>query len=425
MKSRTPAIVTLLGARPDLIRMHKLLGLLDSGQARHGYRHVFVHSGQHFDYELDGVFYRQLGLRKPDWNLRIGRELRKTGKTDHAHQSALLFAKMARLLETLRPAAVLYLGDTNTVLSSLVVARSNVPVVHIEGGGRSFDWRMPEEKNRVTIDHLSDLVYCYLDRYQRILRSEGVPEFRLVTVGNIIVDALDRFLPLAAGNPILQRLGVRPNEYALCTLHREENIENRNSLEEKLAGLRRLSRTMPVVLPVMPRVAARIRKFRLQSSLNESRIVATRPLGFLEFLELERCARLIVTDSGTVQEEALLLDVPCLVARRSTERPETIAAGATILAGDNLFDNALRALNLERGWDRAVLNPMGGSPSERIFHDLVARIHSGYFSKSRTFSWIRENPAAREAYGLIPACPPRSHRLAAGCSTSPDAICAS
>ena len=393
-------LVTFLGIRPDIIRMHKLLALLDQGQARHNYRHIYVHSGQHFDYQLDGVFYRQLKVQSPEMNLRIGRTLKRMGKTSHVQQSALLFQETAEMLERLRPDAVLYLGDTNTVLSAIIVAKYNIPVIHIEGGGRSFDWRMPEEKNRILVDHMSDLIYCYLDRYKQLLLSEGIPEFRVVTVGNIIVDALARFLPAADKCPVLRRLGVREKEYALCTLHREENIDDKSVLLEKLKGLRQLSETLPIVLPMMPRLKTRIRENRFMQVLKSSKIIVKEPLGFVEFLKLEKEARVIVTDSGTVQEEALILGVPCLVARRSTERPETIVAGATILADEDLCAHAHRALQMNSRWDRNTLNPMGGSPSERIYGDLVSRIRSGYFVKSRSFDALKESRFVREAYGL-------------------------
>ena len=399
MKRPPFKLVTLLGIRPDIIRMHKLLALLDQGQAQHGYRHTYVHSGQHFDYELDGVFHRQLNVKLPKVNLRTGRTLKKAGKTSHVHQSALLFQKTAEMLDRLQPDAVLYLGDTNTVLSAIIVAKRNIPVIHIEGGGRSFDWRMPEEKNRIVVDHMSDLIYCYLDRYKQLLLSEGIPEFRVVTVGNIIVDALGSFLPVADRSPILNRLGLGVREYALCTLHREENIDNPEVLLEKLTGLRELSGILPVVLPVMPRLKARIRKFKFGGILKSPKIIVTEPLGFLEFLKLEKEARVIVTDSGTVQEEALILGAPCVVTRRSTERPETIAAGASILAEDSLCANARRAMQMAPDWDRNVLNPMGGSPSERIYADLLSRIRSGYFTKSRSFDALGESQFVREAYG--------------------------
>ena len=392
-------LVTFLGIRPDIIRMHKLLALLDQGQTRHGYRHAYVHSGQHFDYELDGVFHRQLNVKLPKVNLRTGRTLKKAGKTSHVHQTALLFQRTAELLDRLQPDAVLYLGDTNTVLSALIVAKRNIPVVHIEGGGRSFDWRMPEEKNRIIVDHMSDLIYCYLDRYKQLLVNEGIPEFRIVTVGNIIVDALAKFLPVADNSPILNRLGLSVRGYALCTLHREENIDNQDVLLEKLVGLRELSQILPIVLPVMPRLKSRIRKFKFGKILNSPRIALTEPLGFLEFLKLENDARVIVTDSGTVQEEALILGVPCVVTRRSTERPETIAAGASILAEGSLCANARRAMQMAPDWDRNTLNPEGGSPSQRIYEDLLSRIQSGYFTESRGLAALHENRFVREAYG--------------------------
>lgn len=393
-------LLTFLGIRPDIIRMHKLLALLDAGQAQHNYRHTYVHSGQHFDYQLDGVFHRQLNVKPPKLNLRTGRTLKKLGRTSHVHQSALLFKKTAEMLERLRPDAVLYLGDTNTVLSAIIVAKYNIPVIHIEGGGRSFDWRMPEEKNRIIVDHMSDLIYCYLDRYKQLLVSEGIPEFRIVAVGNIIVDALSKVLPVADKSRVLHRLRLREKEYALSTLHREENIDNKSVLIDKLKGLWQLSRVLPVVLPMMPRLKTRIRKYKLERFLKNSEITVTEPLGFVEFLKLEKEARVIVTDSGTVQEEALILGVPCLVTRRSTERPETISAGATILADQDLCMNARRTLQMTSLWDRNILNPMGGSPSERIYQDLVSRIQSGYFAKSRSFDALKESHFVREAYGL-------------------------
>jgi UDP-N-acetylglucosamine 2-epimerase (non-hydrolysing) len=393
-------LVTFLGIRPDIIRMHKLLAMLDSGQARHGYRHTYVHSGQHFDFRLDGVFHRQLNVKPPKLNMRIGRILKRKGKTGHVQQSALLFQKTAEMIESLRPDAVLYLGDTNTVLSAIVVAKYNIPVIHIEGGGRSFDWRMPEEKNRIVIDHLSDLVYCYLDRYRQLLVSEGIPAFRVVTVGNIITDALSSFLRAAEKSPILDRLGLKEGEYVLCTLHREENIDDSDVLIAKVKGLQQLSNTLPIVFPMMPRLKARIRRNGLNRILRNSKIITTEPLGFIEFLKLEKSARMIVTDSGTVQEEALILGVPCLVTRRSTERPETLAAGATILADEDLCGNAHRALQMRTDWDRTILNPMGGSPSERIYQDLMSRILTGFLANSRSFEAIQQNGFVRQAYGL-------------------------
>lgn len=392
-------LVTLLGIRPDIIRMHKLIKLLDAGQTNDNCQHIFAHTGQHFDYELDEVFYKELGIRKPDVNFHIGKTLKKTNiPTTYEYQVSLLFQNLSSFIIKKKPDAIIYLGDTNTVLSSIIAARYQVPIIHIEGGGRSFDWRMPEEKDRIIIDHLSDVIYCYLPRYKDILLSEGIPDYRIKVIGNIIDDALKSLLPLSEKSSILEKLQINKYSYALTTIHREENTENKEELTVKINGLIQLSKDMPVVFPVMPRVKKALDKFGLSQKMDELGIIQTKPLGFLDFLHLEKYAKVIVTDSGTVQEEALILGVPCLVTRLSTERPETIQAGATILANDDLYKNTIRALKLKKDWDRTVLNPFGTSPSEVVFQDLMEKIQSGFFKTSRNFETIKENPFVREAY---------------------------
>ncbi|MFZ5845397.1 MAG: non-hydrolyzing UDP-N-acetylglucosamine 2-epimerase, partial [Patescibacteria group bacterium] len=330
-------LVTILSVRPDLIRMHKLIRLLDDGQKTGNYQHVFVHTGQHFDYELDEIFYRELHVRKPDINFNIGKTLKNSsGPTTVPYQIALLFPRLANYLQETKPDAVMYLGDTNGVISSIIPARYGIPVIHIEGGGRSFDWRMPEEKDRIIIDHLSDMIYCYLPRYKNILLSEGIPKFRIKVVGNIIDDAIKSFLPLAKKKHILEKLKLKKYSYALVTIHREENTEDKIELTSRVKDLAKLAKDLPVVFPIMPRVKGLLQKFSLDKLLNRSNIIKINPLGFLEFLQLEKYAKVVITDSGTVQEESLILGVPCLVTRRSTERPETIEAGASILANRNL-----------------------------------------------------------------------------------------
>ncbi len=392
-------LVTLLGIRPDIIRMHKLIKLLDKGQKEGNYQHIYAHTGQHFDYELDEVFYKELGVRKPDVNFHVGKILKESGgHATHPYQNSLLFQKLSTYIEEEKPDAIMYLGDTNSVISSIVPARYQVPVIHIEGGGRSFDWRMPEEKNRIIIDHLSDMIYCYLPRYQKILLSEGVPKFRIKVVGNIIDDAIKQFLPLSEKSAIIKRLGLQKYSYALVTIHREENTQDKKELKKKLEGLVRLSKDLPIVFPIMPRVKKLLDSFEFSYILHQSKIIQTKPQGFLDFLCLEKYAKVIITDSGTVQEEALILGIPCLVTRLSTERPETIQAGATILANDNVYENTLKALELKKNWNKTVLNPYHTSPSEVIFEDLIKKINSNFFKKSRTYNFIRDNPFVKEAY---------------------------
>lgn len=401
---KTFKLVTLLGIRPDYIRMFKLIKLLDQGQAEHSYEHVLVHSGQHYDPELFGNFLKDFNIRQPDIDLGIGLALKEKGSNTYAAQTALLDERVYEMLEKEKPDAVMYLGDTNTVLSSVIVARYGVPVIHLEAGGRSFDWRMPEEKNRIVIDHLSDALYCYLPRYKEILLAEGVADFRVLSIGNIIMDAINEWQEKVNSSNVLSNIGVESKKFILVTLHREENISNKEILENKLRDLLGFAKekNMPVVFPMMPRTVSNIEKFGLMGILEDKTFIKTKPLGFFDFLKLEKEARLIVSDSGTVQEEALIVGTPCVVARRSTERPETIWARATVLEGfegrETLYKKMVEAWNMQTNWDRNILNPEGGSPSERAYHDLIQKIKNGYFQNSRNFKNIGKNKFAQEAY---------------------------
>jgi len=397
-------LITLLGIRPDYIRFHKLIELLDNH--KHGLEHILVHSGQHYDPELFGNFLKDLKIRQPDIDLGIGLTLKDRGVSNHAYQVALLTEKVFDLIEKQKPDAVMYLGDTNTVLSSITVARCGVTVIHLEAGGRSFDWRMPEEKNRVIIDHLSDALYCYLGRYKELLLVEGIAEFRIKVIGNIIVDALNNYTSQINASNILKDLDLKEKNFILVTLHREENIVNKVILENKISDILRFAKEkkLPVVFPVMPRVTAIVEKYGLNKILDDDLFVKTKPLRFFDFSKLEKTARLIVTDSGTVQEDALIAGVPCVVARRSTERPETIQAGATILEGteskDTLYNKIEEAFNLPTDWDRAILNPEGGSPSERVYKDLIEKIENDYFKKSRDVETMKNDWRVKQSYNI-------------------------
>jgi len=398
-------LLTLLGIRPDYIRMCKLIKLLDEGQKKHGYKHVLVHSGQHYDSELFGVFLKELNVRQPDIDLKIGRILKKQKKEGQAYQQAILSEKVYEMLIKERPDAVMFLGDTNTVLSSIIVSRCNIPVIHIEAGGRSYDWRMPEEKNRIIIDHLSDALYCYLPRYKDTLLSEGIDSFRVKVVGNIIHDPLKKYAKTINERPILKKLNIESKKFILVTLHREENMSNKEILKQKLLNIDRLAKEkkMPVVFPLMPRVLAAINKFKIKFIINNNRWITNKPFGFFDFTKLEKEARLIVTDSGTVQEDGLILGTPTVVARRSTERPETIWAGATLLEGfenkNTLYKEMKKAWDMKTDWNRNVLNPQGGNPSRRIYKDLISKIENGYFEKSRSFGKLKNKKFVRRAYG--------------------------
>ncbi len=394
-------LVTLLGIRPDYIRMFKLIKLLDQSDT---IEHILVHSGQHYDPELFGIFMEEFGIRKPDIDLGIGLAVKERGLTGHAYQNSLLTERTFEMLEKVKPDAVMYLGDTNTVLSSVVVSRSGYPVIHLEAGGRSYDWRMPEEKNRVVIDHLSDALYSYLPRYKDLLTQEGIEDFRVTVIGNIIVDAVNQYGKSTDASKILDILGVSEKKFMLVTLHREETISSKEILENKLSDIVRFAEEnkYPVVFPVMPRTGAAIEKFGLGHIVDKDVFIKSKPLGFFDFLRLEKDAQIVISDSGTVQEEPLITGTRCVIARRSTERPETIWAGATILEGfegrGTLYPKIVESSKMGTDWDRSILNPEGGSPSERTYQDLVKKVETGYFKNSRSFDFLKDKESVRKAY---------------------------
>lgn len=385
--------------------MFKLIKLLDEGQNKHNYEHILVHSGQHYDPELYSTFLKEFNIREPDKNLEVGKILKERGLSSPAPLISFLIERVADLVEKIKPDAVMYMGDNHTSLTSIIVSRLGVPIIHLEAGGRSFDWRMPEEKIRIVTDHLSDILYCYLKRYKDILLTEGVDDFRVKVIGNIIVDAINDYMPQVEASSVFKNLGVRSKKFILVTLHREENISTKEILSNKLSDILSFAKGkgLPVVLPLMPRTAATVQKFGLDGILNDGTFIKTKPLGFFDFLKLEKTARLIVSDSGTVQEEALIVGTPCVIARRSTERPETIWVGATVLEGfegkNTLYKKMAEAWDMKTDWDRNVLNPEGGSPSERVYADLIGKIRDGFFVKSRSFDSVKGNEFARKAYG--------------------------
>ncbi len=398
-------LVTLLGIRPDYIRMYKLIRLLDESAKKGELEHILVHSGQHYDDELFGTFLKEFGIRQPDMDLRIGLDLKDSGKTGHAYQVGLLSEKVFEMIEKVRPDAIMYLGDTNTVLSSVAVSRSGVPVIHLEAGGRSFDWRMPEEKNRIVIDHLSDALYSYLPRYKEILVSEGIPDFRVKVIGNVIMDPINEYGHRADESGVLNDLGVKEKNYILVTLHREENVSSKEILENKITDILRFAKEkdLPVVWPLMPRTKANLEKYGISHLIEDKQFILTKPLGFFDFLRLEKSARMVVSDSGTVQEETLIVGTPCVIARRSTERPETVDAGATVLEGfegrGTLYNSMVKGWEIKTGWDRNILNPEGGSPSERAHADLMEKIKNNYFGTSRSFETLKDSEFIQKAYG--------------------------
>ena len=354
-------VMTILGIRPDFIRMSEIIRGLDDAN---GVDHVLVHSGQHYSYAMDEVFFDDLNIRKPDYNFRIG-------SGTHGEQTGKLLIQAEKVITADRPDICLFLGDANPTLAAIAAAKVNVKVAHIEGGMRSFDWRMPEEKNRTIVDHISDYVYVYTYRYKEHLILEGIPEYKVFVVGNPIVDIVNLFKGRAAQESnVLERKGLSKGKYLLVTLHREENVDDQAVLAGLIKSLDMVAKQLdlPVYYPISYRTQKKLAEFGI--TLPQS-IIQDDPLGFIDFLNAEQNAALIISDSGTVQEEANILNVPCVVARLSTERPETIEVGGCILAGtdpENIAAAAEKLINTDRNWQHILGD---GHSSKRIVDHLI------------------------------------------------------
>ncbi|MBI2868940.1 MAG: UDP-N-acetylglucosamine 2-epimerase (non-hydrolyzing) [Chloroflexi bacterium] len=370
-------IAVILGTRPEIIKMSPVIRELQAANASF----CIVHTGQHYAKELDLVFFEQLRLPPPSYNLEVG-------SGSHAEQTARILARCERALVKERPDIVLVEGDTNSVLAgALAAAKLHIPVGHVEAGLRSYDRRMPEEINRVLTDHCSDFLFAPTARSRAILRGEGIPEEKIFITGNTIVDAVRQNLELSRGrHGILGSLGTRPQGFFLATVHRQENVDDRRRFASILQGLRDIAAEYgcPVVYPVHPRSRKRLAESGYTAD-DGLRLID--PVDYLDFLKLEASARLILTDSGGVQEEACILGIPCVTLRDNTERPETIEAGANMLAGVSPGEIRLAAAAMLRK-DSRWENPFGaGDAAQRIL-----RICNAATGRALAPSGVRQSP---------------------------------
>ncbi|HUL39691.1 MAG TPA: UDP-N-acetylglucosamine 2-epimerase (non-hydrolyzing) [Methanomassiliicoccales archaeon] len=347
-------IAIVLGTRPEIIKMCPVVRECQ----KRGVEHFVLHTGQHYSYDMDKVFFDELELPEPRHKLEVGSGL-------HGEQTGKMLAGIEKVLLEERPDVVLVQGDTNTVLAgALAASKLGVKVGHVEAGLRCYDRTMPEEINRVLADHVSDLLFVPTEMARQHLAREGIAK-GVYRTGNTVVDAVRQNLDLAERKSnVLHRLGLEDEHYLVATAHRQENVDDRGRLEGMIKGMQRLSEElrMSLVFPAHPRTRKRMEEF----GMGAEGILVTEPLGYLDFLMLEANARLILTDSGGVQEEACILHVPCVTMRRSTERPETLAVKANLLAGTDpkaILEMARRQMRARRRWR----NPFGdGRAAERI-----------------------------------------------------------
>jgi UDP-N-acetylglucosamine 2-epimerase (non-hydrolysing) len=315
-------IVTILGTRPEIIRLSVLIRKLD----RLADRHVLVHTGQNFTPSLSAVFFEQMGLRAPDLLLDDRRET-------IGGQLSVMFGAVEQLLRKELPDRVLVLGDTNSALCALVAERMGIPVVHMEAGNRCFDLNVPEEKNRRIIDAVSTYNLPYTENSKQNLLREGFPVQRIYRFGNPIFEVLQHYEEQIGSSPVLSRLGLASGQYLLATIHRAENVDDPAALAGIMQGLSWTAEEhrLPLICSLHPRTRSRLTE-EVRGNIHPL-IELHEPFGFFDFVHLEKHARLALTDSGTVQEECCIFGVPTVTIRQSTERPETIDCGSNVVAG--------------------------------------------------------------------------------------------
>jgi UDP-N-acetylglucosamine 2-epimerase (non-hydrolysing) len=369
-------ILTLLGTRPEIIRLSRVIPRLDSALGRAN--HILVHTGQNYDAALNHVFFEELNLRATDYNLGA--------KGTFAEQLAIMFPQIESILLRERPDRFLVLGDTNSSMAAIVAARLGIPVYHMEAGNRSFSPRSPEEVNRRLIDHASTVLLPYTERSRANLLAEGIHSSRVMVTGNPIWEVVQHYgrqIDLAAA-AVRERLSLEPGKFFLVTLHRAENVDDFGRLGNFIRALDQLQRehSLPVIVSTHSHLRARLMtldKTSLPELFANRNVRYVDPLGFFDFLALARSSRCVLSDSGTVQEECSLLHTPMVCLRDYTERPECLEAGASVLSGADI-ESILSAVKLVT--ERPAARPADWSPPAEYLRtnvsETVTRILLGH-----------------------------------------------
>ena len=314
-------VMTIVGTRPELIKMSRVIAEFDENT-----NHVLVHTGQNFDYELNQVFFDDLGIRKPDYFLgAVGNNAAQT--------IARVIEKADEVLEKEQPDALMLYGDTNSCLSVIAAKRRKIPVFHMEAGNRCFDQRVPEELNRKVLDHLSDINMVLTEHARRYLLAEGIPADRIIKTGSHMQEVLEYYMPKITTSDVLSRLNLQSQRYFLLSAHREENVDSPENLQDLLDTMQALVKQyeMPIIVSTHPRTRQRLQKLGVDGL--DSRIQFLKPFGFFDYIKLQMEAFCVLSDSGTITEEASLLNLPAVTIRNAHERPEGMDEGVLIMSG--------------------------------------------------------------------------------------------
>jgi UDP-N-acetylglucosamine 2-epimerase (non-hydrolysing) len=386
-------IVNVVGARPNFVKIAPLIRAMRRSSELAS---ALVHTGQHYDTTMSEQFFADLEIPRPHVNLGVG-------SGSHATQTAEVMRRLEPVLEELRPDIVLVVGDVNSTLAAALTAvKLGIPVAHVEAGLRSFDRSMPEEINRLLTDAIAGLLFVTEDSGRQNLLREGIAPEKIYFVGNVMIDALEAFRPRWQASSVFERLGLGSEQpYAVLTLHRPSNVDEPEILTELLGALQALARHVPLVFPVHPRIGPRLsgrgnlfwREAAPGEPFPSKGIIGLPPLGYLDFVALMNRARLVLTDSGGIQEETTILGVPCLTLRETTERPVTVTHGTNRVVGTNpakILHHALRTLDHPP-------HPPGPPP---FWDGRAAERIVGVLLESRRAGSLRKAPTATAAKSL-------------------------
>jgi UDP-N-acetylglucosamine 2-epimerase (non-hydrolysing) len=353
-------VINVVGARPNFIKIAPILDELSRRSDR--ISSLLVHTGQHYDQPMSDAFFQELDIPRPDVNL-------DAGSASHAEQTARIMIAFEQVLIDNPCDWVIVVGDVNsTMAATLVSVKMGVRVAHVEAGLRSRDRSMPEEINRIVTDALADLLLTPSRDAVTNLRREGIPDEKIRFVGNIMIDTLHRSLERARHSDVIERLGLEKGNFCAVTLHRPSNVDDPETLSGIVGCLEELSRRLPVVFPVHPRTRARLDEFELLDGLDSRSLLLLEPMGYLDFLQLYSNSRLVLTDSGGIQEETTALGIPCLTLRSNTERPITVEEGTNRVVGNDPAVVLREALSALEGSPRAGRVPelWDGQTARRI-----------------------------------------------------------
>jgi len=361
-------IALVVGARPNFMKAAPLIKKLRKDYSQ--FDSILIHTGQHYDRQLSELFFEQLEMPEPDIYLGVG-------SASHAQQTAKIMIELEDSFIKSKIDLVVVFGDVNsTMAAAIVAAKLGIRIAHVEAGLRSFDSAMPEEINRIVTDRLSDFLFVTEPSGMRNLLNEGFPEKKIFFTGNIMIDSLVSNLEKAQSSKILSDLSLQSKKYATITLHRPSNVDNSHTLADLLGVIKTVGEKMPVVFPCHPRTRNRIEQFGLLNDVPNGAVRVIEPLGYLDFLKLQSDSRIVLTDSGGVQEETTYLRIPCVTIRENTERPATVEIGSNVLCGADpvrIIDAASAILNGQEK-KSAIPDLWDGQTSGRIADILKAQL---------------------------------------------------